>query len=93
MFLSLPFALLSRHIPDVPLDIVQSLDRRQRLSRNVALVARMQTEELASGMDHATDLGDAACEAGHVTTEVIAHQFFQSSHRGTPGHALRLGPG
>ncbi|MCY1365874.1 hypothetical protein D9M69_527450 [compost metagenome] len=56
-------------------DFVQPSDRVQRLFGQLAFVRRVQIEELAAGVGHAADFGDALLEAGLVASEVVADQL------------------
>ena len=47
----------------------------QRLFGQLAFVRRVQIEELAAGVSHAADFGDALLEAGLVASEVVADQL------------------
>src|SRR5690606_22488608 len=57
------------------LDLVELADGFECLLSDLAFARLMQHIELASGMRHAADLGDALLEAGFVATVVIADQF------------------
>jgi hypothetical protein len=73
-FLSYSPAIFIAHVPRLPFDFVQAANRVQRLFGQLAFV-RVQIEELAAGVGHAADFGDALLEAGFVASEVVADQL------------------
>lgn len=50
----------------------------QRLGSQLALVRLVQVVELAPGVDHAPDFGDAGAEPGLVVSGIIADQLTRS---------------
>ncbi len=70
---SLPITRLQ--LSDFSFNFVQGRDVVQRFFGDLALVGRVQIEQLSTCMGHAADFGDAQVEAGLVTREVIADQL------------------
>src|SRR5690554_1262145 len=58
-----------------PLDFVEPADVLQGLGSQFTLVGFVQVVELAPGVSHATDLGDAVAEPGLVASVVVTHQL------------------
>ncbi|MNX56165.1 hypothetical protein D3C86_869520 [compost metagenome] len=73
----LPYALpyIRFQLARLSLNFVQSCDGVQRFFGYLALVGRVQIEELAARMRHAADFRNAQLKACLVAREVIADQF------------------
>src|SRR5690554_7229056 len=70
-----PLSLVRRQVFGFSLDLVESTDVLQGLGSQLALVGVVQVVELAPGVGHATDFGDAVAEPGLVASVVITDQF------------------
>lgn len=96
-FLSMLQPALVVEVTDVALDLVELADPLHRRARDRALVGRVQLDELAPGVSHAADLGDAALEQRLVSAVVVAHQMpdpglltWRSSRRVMPEERPRM---
>ena len=65
----------------------------KRLFGQLAFVGRMQIEELAAGMPHATDFSDALLKACFVAGEIVAHLACRSTGQGSCVHVRPHGSG
>lgn len=75
-----------------PLDLVESTDVFQGLGRQFALVGLVQVIELAPGVGHTADFGNAVAEPGLVASVIITDQLAPPVTRGRFGRVrLRLG--
>jgi len=68
-------ALFRCQILGFPLHLVQQLDVLQSLLGQHALIGDVQIEELAPGVGHAANLGDAVAEPGLVAGIIVTHQL------------------
>lgn len=66
--------LLGVQLFDVPLDLIDPGELLQGELGDLALVGRVQVEELAPGMGQTAHLGHAAGDQGLVAAEVVAGQ-------------------
>ncbi|MNR00265.1 hypothetical protein D3C85_1160320 [compost metagenome] len=73
----LPYALpdIRFQLASLSLNFVQGCDVMQRFVGDLALVGRVQIEELAARMRHAADFRNAQLKACLVASEVIADQL------------------
>lgn len=68
-------SMFGEQLSPFALHLVQLADVLEGLLGQLALVGDMQIEELAAGVGHATDFGDALLETGLVASEVVADQL------------------
>ena len=74
-FLTYSPAIFVGHLPRLPFDFIQPANRVQCLFGQLAFVRRVQIEELAAGVGHVADFGDALLEVCLVAGEIVAHQL------------------
>lgn len=68
-------ALIRWQVFGIPLDLVEAADLFQGLGRQFALVGFMQIVELAPGVGHAANFGNAVAEPGLVAGVVVTHEL------------------
>ncbi|MNE30602.1 hypothetical protein D3C80_1241290 [compost metagenome] len=74
-FLPYSLSITRFQLADFSFNFVQGRDVMQRFFGDLALVGRVQVEELAACMGHAADLRDAQFKACLVASEVVADQL------------------
>ncbi|MNL55550.1 hypothetical protein D3C87_1789720 [compost metagenome] len=78
-------ALIGRNLLDLTLDLVDPRELLQRDLGDLALVRRVQIEELAPRVRQAADLGHTTCDQGLVAAEVVTGEAASPVAQEAPG--------